>query len=137
MAVITKVREAVGSSRPAREKDPQRRTLLGIGLVIAAFLVFFPTKQLVVQRTRMARLETRLEVLTEENRRLERQVDRLQDPGELELLARARLGLVKPGEQAYLLVATPSPSPAVRATGQPKRPWPSRAWDWVTDLFGD
>jgi len=136
VAVITRVRDAVRPTDPLRERDPQRRTLLAIGLVIAAFLVFFPTRQLVAQRSRMERLESRLELLTQENRRLESEVDRLQDPAELELLARERLGLVRPGEQAYLLVPTPAPSAPPRPKAPDRRPWPSRAWDWLAGAFG-
>lgn len=92
----------------------QRRILLAVGLLIAGFLVFFPARQVIDQRTQIGRLESRLTALQTENERLATEAERLQDPEELELLARERLGMVRPGEQVYLFVpgTEPSPSPA-------------------------
>jgi cell division protein FtsB len=105
-------------------------------LIAAAFVVFFPARQLVAQRTRMENLETRLARLTAQNKRLEADIGRLQDPGELEVLARGRLGLVKPGEHAYYFVSPPaSPAPpAVPALPAHRALW-SRMWSWVTGLL--
>ncbi|HVL80113.1 MAG TPA: septum formation initiator family protein, partial [Actinomycetota bacterium] len=96
------VRTAAPPTAPPERPAPHRRQLLAIGLLVAAFLVFFPTKQLVAQKMRMHRLEARLVELQRNNEELEAEVRRMQDPQELEILARERLGLVKPGEDAYM-----------------------------------
>jgi hypothetical protein len=105
-------------------------------LIAAAFVVFFPARQLVAQRTRMDDLETRLAQLTAQNKRLQSDIGRLQDPGELEVLARDRLGLVKPGERAYYFVSplTSPAAPPVPALPA-RRPLWSRMWSWVTGLL--
>ncbi len=90
----------------------QRRILLAVGLLIAGFLVFFPARQVIDQRTQIGRLEARLAALETENDRQAAEAERLQDPEELELLARERLGMVRPGEQAYLFVPGTEPTPA-------------------------
>lgn len=105
----------------------QRRTILVAGLAIAAFLVFFPAKQLVAEKMRIHGLQSRVTALQAENERLESETKRLSDPRELELLARDRLGLVRPGEKAYLLVPQPTPSPAPRAADAGGS-LPSRWW---------
>ena len=129
------VRTAAPPSPPANRPATQRRQLLAIGLIVAAFLVFFPTKQLVAQRVRMRQLETRLVQLQESNRELEAEVERLKDPGELELLARERLGLVKPGEESYLFVPTPSPDPTPAPTVSERTNWARKAWDRLVALI--
>ena len=129
--VRTAARPAAGVDRPV----PQRRQLLAIGLLIAAFLVFFPTKQLVVQKIRMHRLETRLAELDRTNARLEAEVERMQDPAELELFARERLGLVKPGEDAYLFVPAPTPPPTPAPTEAETQGWAERVAERILRLI--
>lgn len=119
---------------------PQRRVFFAVGLLVAAFLIFFPTKQLIAQKVRMNKLQTRLDALQDQNRQLKQQVDDLNDPEQLELLARDRLGLVKPGEKSYLFV--PTPPPARAETVQPKADeawyvrWWHSAWNFVRGSGG-
>lgn len=112
----------------------QRRVMLLIVLVGAVFILFFPARQLVQQRQRIGSLEDRLVQLRVENELLSQDVDRLSDPAELEVLARERLGLVKPGERAYFVEptkpkATSEPAPAPRAS------WWERTWEAFTSLL--
>lgn len=109
--------------------------MIGVCLVAAAFVVFFPARQLVVQRTRMESLETRLAQLSAQNKRLSDEISRLQDQSELEVLARERLGLVRPGEHAYTFVSPPTPAapPAVPPLLQRQSLW-SRLWSEFTRL---
>ena len=129
------VRTAAPPSAPAARPPAQRRQLLAVGLLVAAFLVFFPTKQLVAQRIRMTQLEARLLELEETNRELESEVQRLRDPAELELLARERLGLVRPGEESYLFVPTPTPDPTPAPTSSEEAGWAGRAWQRLLELL--
>jgi cell division protein FtsB len=105
-------------------------------MIAATFVVFFPARQLVAQRTDMEDLQTRLAQLDTQNKRLSDEIAQLQDPTQLEVLARERLGLVKPGEHAYLFVspdATPVPPPVPTLT--PHKPVWSRLWSAITALF--
>ena len=67
---------------------------------------------------------------------------RLDDPEELELLARSELGLVKPGEIPFVVVAPDDDSEQVRpppADGDAgsDQPWYRRLGRALADLFGE
>ncbi len=111
----------------------QRRMMLAIVCVGAVFVLFFPARQLVQQRQRIGSLEDRLGHLRAENDLLEQDVKRLSNPGELEVLARERLGLVKPGERAYFVQPVEpqsTPAPAENA----EQAWWEQAWERLTSL---
>lgn len=99
---------------------------------IAVFALFFPARQLAGQRSDMEALETRLAAIAAENERLAAEVARLEDPAQLETLARERLGLVRPGEDAYLFVEPPPTGPE-RATDEAPSVF-ERAWGWLVSL---
>jgi cell division protein FtsB len=124
-------------SPPAQTRTgiSQRRIFLIIALALAAFILFFPARQLVDQRQRIDSLEERLVTLGEENKRLEQEVGRLSDPSELEVEARKRLGLVKPGERLYYLDGSGRPDQAPPATQEDDRSWFDRALDWIKTLI--
>ncbi len=100
-------------SAGARAIPRDRPRLTGraaILLVIAGVLalaMLVPARQLLDQRARLAALERRAAELEERNRELRAEIARLRDPLELERLARACLGMVRPGET--LLVAPGAP----------------------------
>jgi cell division protein FtsB len=77
--------------------------LLAVVLVLGMSLVV-PLRQYATQRARVAELETRVDALTKANQRLERRIVELRDPAYLERLARECLGMVKPGEIAFVTV---------------------------------
>ena len=109
----------------------QRRLMIAATLVVAAFVLFFPARQLIVQREQINTLEARRSALRAENERLADRASRLSDPAEVEAMARERLGLVRPGEKAYFVEPTEAPE-APAAASEPS-PW-SRAWSWITSL---
>lgn len=82
--------------------------------------------------------------LEEQNAQLRAEIQALHTPEYVEKLAREQLGLVKPGEIAFLIVQTPSdasPGRALPPESQerpaPSRPdWLSRLQDAVRHLFG-
>ncbi|MEX0873539.1 MAG: septum formation initiator family protein [Actinomycetota bacterium] len=125
---------ANSASASLRRGMGQRRIMLIVVLVGAAFILFFPARQLVDQRQRIAGLEERLDALQTENKKLEKEVSRLTDPAELEIAARERLGLAKPDERIYY-VESGRPEKTPPATVEDKRSWFDRAWDWITTLI--
>jgi len=79
-----------------------RSALLGALLLLLAATGIVPVKQYLAQRERMADLERKVELLATERERLRARIAQLQDPAELERLARECLGMVKPGEIAFV-----------------------------------
>lgn len=115
----------------------QGRFGLIVGLIVAAFVLFFPARQLVHQDDQITYLERRLDAVSESNRRLEEDIRRLEDPAELEALARDRLGLVRPGEDAYHFIddGTDASVQKTRETNAKSSSFFSRAWSWFTGLI--
>lgn len=110
----------------------QRRAFVVAAILIGAFVLFFPARQLVSQRGRIDELSERRTTLRAENARLAAEASRLADAAELEVEARERLGLVRPGERAYYI--TPSGSKPAEAEPEPPRSIWSRAWSWLAAL---
>ena len=69
-------------------------------------LAVAPLRALVDQRGDLADLQRQAENLAERNAKLEARIDRFTDPAYLEGLARACLGMVRPGETAFVMVPT-------------------------------
>lgn len=66
-------------------------------------------------RREYTELTIRSERLKAENARLRDEVRRLrEDPGAIEGIARRELGLIKPGEKAFIVKDVPSPGPSAR-----------------------
>lgn len=110
----------------------QRRLIVFITVLAGAFILYFPARALVSQRGHIDALEERRAALRAQNQRLSDQAKRLSDPAELEVLARERLGLVRPGERAYFVEPTEAP-PEAPVTKTEGSLW-SRIWSWVTSL---
>lgn len=108
----------------------QRRLLVAVTLAVAAFVLFFPARQLVGQRQRIDALEERRAALRAENARLADDVARLSDPDEVEALARDRLGLIRPGERAYYVDAEGEPASTPATTASSPSFW-GRIWTWL------
>jgi len=77
--------------------------------VVLAFAVA-PLRALLAQRAQLRALEQQAQVLEEQNNALTQRISRLNDPAYLERLARECLGMVKPGETAFVIVPPPSKS---------------------------
>jgi cell division protein FtsB len=111
-------RTLVTVTTPARRFTPdqvrRRRTMtlrasVAVFVVVGLlFVVVFPVRAWMDQRAALDRSQHQLEVLQREQRRLTDEAKRLADPQEIERLARARYGMVRHGEQAYSVVATPT-----------------------------
>lgn len=110
----------------------QRRLIVFLTVLVGAFILYFPARALVSQRGHIDALEERRATLRAENQILSKQAERLSDPAELEVLARERLGLVRPGERAYFVEPTEVPTQAPEVKAEPSF-W-SRAWSWMTSI---
>ncbi len=89
----------------ARRRRIVARLLLGLVLAVALLFVFvFPARSLLDQRRKEHDAREVLELLREQNAQLEQQSRRLQDDSEIERIAREQYGLVRPGEQPYVVV---------------------------------
>ena len=83
----------------------------------------------------MRQEQIRLQELEERNAELRSRLERLNDPAYREKLAREQLGVVRPGETAYVVVPPP---PSDDSAGRPEaapRGWAARALDWLQQLL--
>jgi hypothetical protein len=73
-----------------------------------------------------------------QNQQLLERTEKLQTDAEIERLARRDYNLVRPGEEVYAVVPSPTtttaPTPAT-APGSSSKSIPERAWDWVTGIL--
>lgn len=109
-------------------------TLLLVGLAVVTNVV--PYRQIVEQKRQVAEAAAELAALQEENAILTARRDALQTPVEIERLAREKLGYVRPGEIAYVVLDPPeSPTPTIPAEEEEPVEDESlleEVWDFVT-----
>lgn len=96
----------------ARERRHARLRWLGtrVGSVaLSGLLVYavFPVRTYLSQRSDTNRAREQLDVLSEENERLEQRADELRDPETVEEIARRDHNLVMPGEESYGIMPPP------------------------------
>jgi cell division protein FtsL len=107
-------------------------------LVGAAFLTqVVPYRQIIDSHRQVTSARAQLEALQEENTRLQADVDALETDEEVEKLAREKLGYVRPGETAYVVLDPPrtedeQSGPPAPPTPVDTRTWVERIWDFVT-----
>jgi len=94
---------ARGDAMPRPRLSRRAAGLVAISFVLLMALVV-PLRQYMVQRSEITSLERKIERLEEERLTLEQRVTRLQTPGYLERIARQCLGMVRPGEIAFVAV---------------------------------
>ncbi len=101
------------ATRARRVRLTARASVLAVVVMILLTLSVAPLRTLLDQRSELTRLEVQAEQLATDNAKLERRIAQLNDPAYLERLARECLGMVKPGETAFVLIprtgALPSP----------------------------
>jgi cell division protein FtsB len=100
----------------ARERRNARLRWLGtrVGSVaLTGLLVYavFPVRTYLSQRSDTNRAREQLDVLSEENERLEQRVAELRDPETVEEIARRDHNLVMPGEESYAILPPPEQAP--------------------------
>jgi cell division protein FtsB len=128
----------------------RRRTMSGL-LALASLVAvvvtaagIFPFRQIIADRRTVSLAQEKLLALRGENSRLEDEVAALGSDAEVERLAREQLGLVFPGETAYVVVV-PEGEEAPASEAEPtldrpgEQPWWRDLWDFLTggDLVRD
>jgi cell division protein FtsB len=113
-------------------------------LIGAAFLTqVVPYRQIIDAQRQVSTATQRLASLEAENQSLQSDLDALNTDEEVEKLAREKLGYVRPGETAYVVLDPPgSDEPEqVETTPVPvvEKTWVDRLWEFVTgeDLDSD
>ncbi|MDQ6783568.1 MAG: septum formation initiator family protein [Actinomycetota bacterium] len=76
-------------------------TVVALGLLL---LFVLPGRTLLAQHHTLAVTQNRAEALSRENANLAERLKRLQDPAQIEQIARTQYGLVMPGQQAYAII---------------------------------
>ena len=107
-------------------------------LIGAAFLTqLVPYQQILESQRQVEAARAELTALEEENTRLEADVAALQTDAEIEKLAREKLGYVRPGERAYVVLDPPgaenrvAPEPELTQVSE-EPTWVDRLWDFLT-----
>ena len=91
-----------------------RAAVLAVVSLILLTLAVAPLWSLIDGRNTLSQLERQAEDLEQRNERLEARIEQLNDPTYLERLARECLGMVRPGETAFVMVPKHGPPPATR-----------------------
>lgn len=80
--------------------------ILLLSVVVLGVLLLFvlPGRTMLAQRHTLAVTQGRVNVLSRENAKLGERVKQLQDPAQIQQLARTQYGLVMPGQQAYAII---------------------------------
>lgn len=121
----------------------QRRSrmllVVAVLVVLAASVLLtnvFPYRKILAQQQQVSNAREQLEVLTNENDRLEVEVFALSTDAEVERLARENLGYVRPGEYPYVVLepAAADVAPTVEPLELPAEPdaWYESLWDFLT-----
>ena len=114
VATGTTIRRRSARPRPRRARLTARATILLVVLAGIMFLSVAPARMYFEQRAELAELERQAAALTARNQRLTDRAERLRDAAYLERLARQCLGMVRPGEVAFVVVpkeGAPAPPP--------------------------
>ena len=116
----------------------------GVALVTLLFLLLgaafltqvVPYRQIIDSQRQVTDAQVRLGQLEEENAALQADVEALNTDAEIEKLAREKLGYVRPGETAYVVLDPPGSGVPAEETDEPlvadERTWVERIWDFVT-----
>ena len=119
-----------------------RKTWLLVGslaTVVLLFIAVFPARTYLDQRRARQQVAAQIRSLDAHNRVLQKRVQTLHTDAEVERLARQQYDLVRPGEEAYAILPSPTPpttaAPHRRQAQPDHRNWFSRAWDTVTSIL--
>lgn len=111
-------------------------TLL-ILLMGAAFVTqVVPYNQIIESQRQVAEARAELDELEAQNERLQADVEALHTDSEVERLAREKLGYVRPGETAYVVLDPPGSAddtePALPEPEPVEKTWVDEVWEFLT-----
>ena len=90
------------SKAAARMRPTPRASILLFAVFLAVVFAVAPTRAYLHQRAELSELQRQADQLQQQNTQLERTIADLNDPATLERLARECLGMVEPGEVAFV-----------------------------------
>jgi cell division protein FtsL len=94
-------------------RSPRRRLLWALLATVTVigvlFIGVYPTRTYFSQRSALQKAQHQLDVLQNENAKLDQQATALNTDSQIETLARERYNLVRPGEEAYAILPAPPP----------------------------
>jgi cell division protein FtsB len=102
---------AVAGPTAARVRVSARAVVLLVVVLTVMTFAITPLRALLGQRDELDRLAQQSQELQRRNDALQDRIVRLQDPAYLERLARECLGMVAPGETAFVIVPEDGPPP--------------------------
>jgi cell division protein FtsB len=127
-------------ARATRGDRPLILALLGV-LGVGVVVLSAPAQSYLDGSSRVQSLETTAAALDDANAELEQRVEDLNDPLNVELLAREQQGFARPGEVPYALVPPEVDRPRITAprdeAADDPEIWYERAWDTLTGWMGD
>ena len=92
-----------GAAAPRRRVRPTpRAAVLSSVIILLAVFAVAPARAYLEQRSQLHELQQQTDTMQRQNLALERRIADLNDPDTLERLARECLGMVKPGEIAFV-----------------------------------
>lgn len=92
-----------GAAAPRRRVRPTpRAAVLSSVIILLAVFAVAPARAYLEQRSQLHELQQQTDTMQQQNLALERRIADLNDPDTLERLARECLGMVKPGEIAFV-----------------------------------
>lgn len=110
-------RQMVEDRRPAGKRAPrtplgeraglvrlQRAAVFVALLIVALVALAVPARSYIAQRSEIAERDAELKELIQRNDELEARRDRLDDPEEIQQIARRDYGLVREGEESYTIL---------------------------------
>ena len=115
---------------------PYALVLLAV-LAVGTLMILPPLQSYLEGRERLELLHQQDAALAQEIARLEARGADLNDPDYIELLAREQLGLVKPGEIPYVVIAPEPERPQVEPEPVEPEPesLPTRVWEALRALL--
>ncbi len=79
--------------------------ICGVLLIVVGLWLSRPVMQGIVERKEIFVLQDEIVELQKENEALEREVSALNSDDDIEIIARQDLGLIKPGEESYIVIS--------------------------------
>lgn len=143
---VQRVAQRVGDTAEAardvgtRVLDGDRPLVVSLLVLVGMCLVMLsgPLQSYWDGHGRVELLERKQEALAAEIERLEDRREALQDPTQIELLAREEQGFIRPGEVPFVVVPPEADEASIARPGAvdaPDAPWYRRAWERVAALF--